>query len=227
MARVSFPSRGNTKHLTPKRLVFLSRPRPTRPRLSRHARRQPYDCRALWLAGPTVAPEFYRAVRCTEWDKDSAVLTYEQLDAVADAVFPVLALIGLFVIFRALWRKEYYLFAFGLCGAAYGMALAYGLRAIDQATLIALSLGFDYSTHTAVVFVTTVLLTLMTRRFSGIWLAIWVAYSALMVLQQYHPPADILVTATILGTLYLPPLLLAYQPLPRMPAPRPADGPHA
>lgn len=155
------------------------------------------------------------------------MLTYEQLDAVADAVFPILALIGLFVIFRALWRKQFYHFAFGFCGAAYGMALAYGLRAIDQATLVALSLGFDYSTHTAVVLVTTILLTLMTRRYSGIWLLIWLAYSALMVFQQYHPPADILITAAIIAPLYLPPLLLAHHPLPRLPARRPADGSQA
>ncbi len=160
-------------------------------------------------------------------DKDSAVLTYERLDAVADAVFPVLATIGLFVIFRACHRKQYYLFAFGLCGAAYGMALAYGLRAIDQATLIALSLGFDYSTHTAVVLVTTILLTLMTRRYSAVWPIIWVAYSALMVYQQYHPPSDILITAAIIAPLYLPPLLLAYQPLPRLAAAQPADGSQA
>lgn len=141
------------------------------------------------------------------------MLNYEQLDAVADAVFPALALIGLSHIVRAGVAKQWQTFRFGLFGALYGMALAYGLRYLDIRWPHWHHLGLDYSTHSAVVLVCVVVITLMTQHQRWIWSVIGTAYACLMVYQQYHPPVDIVATVAVIGLLYGPPVWFLYQRL--------------
>ncbi|MBO1317267.1 hypothetical protein [Acanthopleuribacter pedis] len=139
------------------------------------------------------------------------MLTYEQRDAVADAVFPTLALIALFHIGQALAHKRWPLFGFGLAGAVYGMFTAYGLRYLDILWPHWHRLGLDYSTHTAVVLVTVTLITLMTQKQRWVWPLIAGAYAGLMLYQAYHPLIDIVTTTLVVGFFFWPPVFFLYR----------------
>ena len=78
------------------------------------------------------------------------MLSYEQLDRVADAHNPLLgvmwALLCLAPLFRRQWGYASARFVVGICA----LLVAYGLMWLDNAAVLWPRLGWDYSTHTAV-----------------------------------------------------------------------------
>ncbi len=126
-------------------------------------------------------------------------MTYAQLDAIADAVNPLL---GVAVVAGALWLWR-------------TSAWNFLLRAVI-ATLIAQQsakwvqhlgwLGPKFpSTHFAVALCLATLLALLHRKLIPVAAAIVVAYGALMLRQNYHTPLE------MLGALYAIPLAILAQ----------------
>lgn len=130
------------------------------------------------------------------------MLNHQTLDAIADAVNPVMGVLALLFpwlrppvcVRRALILDVFTLAAVGL---------AYAVRAADAAFGLWGGLGLDYSTHTAVYVAIA----------SGLWqhggagrvlgAIVGVAYAALMLWQKYHAVLDIVTAAAVMLALLM------------------------
>jgi ABC-type transporter Mla maintaining outer membrane lipid asymmetry permease subunit MlaE len=128
-------------------------------------------------------------------------MSYETLDAIADAYTPLLLmlfLIGLGVNLYQCWpnyRKSVLDFVFLLML----LIASYGLMFIDKAFGLWTAFGSDYSTHTAVALSLVFALCVLTPC-PAKWIAgSMCAYAGLMVYQQYHSVLDIISTAVVIS----------------------------
>jgi len=125
------------------------------------------------------------------------MLTYEQLDFIADLYIPVLATISFYFlvnIVRVVGISKA-LINIALLGGA--VAYIYGLMFIDQYFLIWQSLDLDYSTHTALALVFVVFLALKGTRLMIFTVLSMLFYAGLMVYQDYHSVLDIVSTGLV------------------------------
>jgi hypothetical protein len=128
------------------------------------------------------------------------MLTYQTLDAIADAVTPLL--LGTTLLLPAIpaFRARTGLARWYLRLAAT-LFLVYGLMLIDGQLRLWPAFGADYSTHTALALALVGLWHTTGKRMLAVGLAIFVAYIALMLYQRYHTPLDIVTTAGVIGLL--------------------------
>ena len=127
------------------------------------------------------------------------MISYETLDAIADAYIPMLAPACLALTLLSLRHGQSNSAARGGLGLGTSLALAYSLMFIDEAFQIWPRFGLDYSTHTAVALALVSFLSINAPRIAKYWLASLVAYAGLMQYQGYHSAADIISTAIVLG----------------------------
>jgi hypothetical protein len=85
---------------------------------------------------------------------------------------------------------------------AVGLVLVYGMMLVDNRLGFWHAAGLDYSTHTAVALMLTVVLVVALRRWWVLWSALALAYLALCVYQRYHSIADVVTTAVYLLPLH-------------------------
>ncbi len=127
------------------------------------------------------------------------MLNYETLDAIADAYIPLLALFAFGMVVSGLWAAQWKLSAIrslSLVGIAF---IAYGFMTLDAYFNIGSFLSRDYSTHTAVSIGLIIFLYFNVRRLAIVWIGSFILYLMLMLYQQYHTLADILVTGVVVG----------------------------
>lgn len=125
------------------------------------------------------------------------MLTYEQLDFIADLYIPVIGFISLFFlvnVFRSLGLLKALINAALLAGA---VVYIYVLMFVDQHFLLWQSLGLDYSTHTALALVFVVFLALKGFRLMVVSVLSMLFYAGLMVYQDYHSVLDIVSTCGV------------------------------
>ncbi len=125
------------------------------------------------------------------------MLTYEQLDFIADLYIPIIAIMS-FCFLVNLVRVAGLLNAvtqLGLLGG--GVAYIYGLMFVDRYFLIWSSLALDYSTHTALALVFVVFLALKGVRLMIFSVLSMLFYAGLMVYQDYHSVLDIVSTGLV------------------------------
>jgi len=122
------------------------------------------------------------------------MLTFEQLDFIADLYIPVLVLISLYFLVKMFCFKIFFkaLVQTALMGGA--VAFIYCLMFVDRYFLIWESLGLDYSTHTALALVFIVFLAFKSFRLMLFVLLSMLLYAGLMVYQDYHSILDIVST---------------------------------
>lgn len=127
------------------------------------------------------------------------MLSYEILDAIADAYNPLLGVISLALIAAPLFSRRWR--ATGIRGLhlTVGLVIAYGLMFLDNALGIWPRFGLDYSTHTAVACVLAVFLAVHAPRLVWLWIGSLVAYLVLMLYQGYHVPLDVATTAVVVA----------------------------
>lgn len=130
------------------------------------------------------------------------MITYEQLDRIADAYNPFLLLLLLFFIARAAYQKQWLEFELLLSSAVSGLGIVYSVMFIDSKMLIWAGIGLDYSTHTAFAVCIVLILASILRRFVLSITGSLLAYFLLMIYQEYHSLADI-ITTTIFIVLLL------------------------
>lgn len=147
------------------------------------------------------------------------MVSYEVLDAIADAYTPLL-FIGYLVFSILYWRKGDRL---AVVKGFAGIIVAYGFMFADNAWQFWPSVGLDYSTHSAVA-LALIAFHIHKRPLkspSAISFTISLAlYYALEVYQQYHSILDIVTTAAVVG----PAIALTYwalSKLPLTPSPKP------
>lgn len=137
------------------------------------------------------------------------MLSYETLDAIADAYNPLLATISLLLVVLHMFRAQWKPAGLGLAGFSAVAVVAYGFMFLDNFWRVWPAFGLDYSTHTATALGLVMLLALQTGRLRVLWFGSLLCYVLLMVYQRYHTFADIATTALVvviplgLGLFYL------------------------
>ena len=127
-------------------------------------------------------------------------MTYEQLDTIADAYIPLLAILLLSLMIKRLFSKDYLPAKQIALQTLFSIIVVYALMALDNSLKIWPSLSMDYSTHTAL---SLVLVMRLAAHYQDKWLRAsfvmsFVAYLILMLYQKYHTLADILSTLFII-----------------------------
>lgn len=131
------------------------------------------------------------------------MLSYEQLDFIADAYTPLLVLASACLV-ATRWIR------FGLNSAApdivylfSGTFVIYLLMFTDGALGIWPYFRLDYSTHTALALVLVVFLAYTNAFVSVVTLVSMLAYILLMLYQQYHSILDIVTTSLVVTPIIL------------------------
>ena len=123
-------------------------------------------------------------------------LNYQALDAIADSFNPLLTLLALAAPFfrkpRAARSAISYCFA-----AATGLAVVYGVRALDGSELLWQRAGLEYSTHSAYAASLVTSIGCFWRRALGALGIALAAYFTLELILRYHGILDIASSASI------------------------------
>ena len=127
------------------------------------------------------------------------MLNYETLDAIADAYIPLLALLAFGMVVSGLWMAQWKLSAIKLLSLIGIAFVSYGFMMLDAYFNIGPIFYLDYSTHTAVSLGLIIFLYFNARRLAIVWIGSSILYLMLMLYQQYHTIADILVTGVVVG----------------------------
>ena len=136
------------------------------------------------------------------------MLDYQTLDIIADAYTPLLAILSVAVIAGCAFHRRWKLACLNFSLLLAGAVISYGLMYLDRTLHLWLSVGLDYSTHTAVALVLVVMLTLTLPRYTLLWSLSFLSYLLLMLYQQYHSLSDIISTAFAVGIFLFPALVL-------------------
>ena len=130
-------------------------------------------------------------------------MTYEQIDLIADAYIPILAISVLLNCFMAIRKKGLRSQKNTLYWLASSITLVYLIMYIDQATGLWKALDSDYSTHTALALVFVLYWPIKEHRLRRFMAISLVLYLLLMWYQQYHTVFDMLSTAIVIATFSL------------------------
>lgn len=127
-------------------------------------------------------------------------MTYKQLDTIADAYVPLLAILALISIAYKITTKNGRFSRLGkdLMHLFVPVFAVYALMFIDKALGIWSSVGLDYSTHTALSLVLIIFLCRHQPKFLLFYASSLLAYILLMLYQNYHSVADIISTACVI-----------------------------
>jgi hypothetical protein len=129
---------------------------------------------------------------------------YSVLDAIADAVNPLLALTAIVVIALDVRATRWSAMLKSALPTALGVGSIYVVWYADRQLRLWQMYQADYSTHAA--FATTLALSLLILR--PAWrmplLGVWAGYLALIVINRYHTVADVVVAALIAIVVTLP-----------------------
>lgn len=127
------------------------------------------------------------------------MLSYETLDAIADAYNPLLALIAIAFIMKSAFQLQWKISGIRLMAFITIAIVAYGLMFLDHQYHLWHYWGLDYSTHTAVALGLVLLLSFISPRFVMLWIISFLGYALLMLYQRYHSITDIITTGIVVG----------------------------
>ncbi len=144
-------------------------------------------------------------------------MSYEQLDRIADAYIPALALVWLVACIVTGRARGWPAGAARLLLGLLALALVYGVAWVDARGALWPRFGLDYSTHTAVAAAVIVAIATAAPRCWWPLALSFVAYGLLMLYQRYHTLGDI---ASTLAVLAVPLWGLALMLQPRIARPR-------
>ena len=120
------------------------------------------------------------------------MLSYQQLDLIADTYIPILILTVFFVVRKSGLKSQ-------AAGAIFKSVIAvYALKGLNISFHLWALLGMDYSTHTALAWVFVIFLASQGWLASFFYLFSMLLYAALMVYQEYHTIADIVSTSLVM-----------------------------
>ena len=126
------------------------------------------------------------------------MLSYEQLDVIADAYIPALAVGSLLLLAKRQAANGFHAAAPDIVYLFSAIATVYTLMFADRALKLWPYFHLDYSTHTALALVLVVFLAAAgTHMLAGTAVSM-LAYIMLMIYQGYHSIADIVTTSMVL-----------------------------
>ena len=122
---------------------------------------------------------------------------YSVLDAIADAVNPLLALTAIVVIALDVRATRWGAVLRSALPTALGVGSIYGVWYADRQLRLWQTYQADYSTHAA--FATTLIVSLLILRpaWRALLLGVWAGYLTLIVVNRYHTVADVAVAAFV------------------------------
>ncbi len=126
-------------------------------------------------------------------------MSYEQLDRIADAYIPALALIWLIACIATGRARGWQAGVARLLLGVLALVLVYGVAWLDERGALWPRFGLDYSTHTAVAAAVIVAITTAARRLRWLLALSFVGYCLLMLYQRYHTLGDIASTLAVLA----------------------------
>lgn len=132
--------------------------------------------------------------------------TFEILDIIADSYIPVLLLVCLAIVVNSFRSNGIKNGIYHLCLLTILILLVYFFQFLDHTFSLWLNFGLDYSTHTAFALAIVIFVVFTTRKITIAVVASFLCYLLLMLYQQYHTLADIVVTIAAIS----PFMLLSY-----------------
>jgi TRAP-type uncharacterized transport system fused permease subunit len=126
------------------------------------------------------------------------MLSNDQLDAIADAVDPLLLLLTLALPVLASPRLSWWQRIWFYLAAGIGIGNVYLWRWLDEIYRLWPSVGLDYSTHTALAVTLIVSLAELRRRWLCWLLPLLFAYAILMRYLNYHSFMDVFTTTAVI-----------------------------
>ena len=127
-------------------------------------------------------------------------MTYEQLDAIADGINPVLAVLTLVLPFLTRPSTPHSRALFFLA-TAISMTIMYLIGWVDKLFGLWAAFQLDYSSHTGFAVVLLISLSIWRRNLIPPSAFILLSYITLMLYQKYHSVPDIVTTAAVIGAL--------------------------
>ena len=126
------------------------------------------------------------------------MLTYDQLDMIADAYIPALVIVSMVVLTASVFTCGMKRKRIEIAALSSAVCIVYSVMLLDNAFKIWPLLGLDYSTHTALALVFVLYLSTKNKTFLLWSLCSFLLYVLLMLYQQYHTVADIFSTVVVL-----------------------------
>ena len=126
------------------------------------------------------------------------MLTYDQLDMIADAYIPALVIVSMVVLTASVFTCGMKRKRIEIAALSSAVCIVYSVMLLDNAFKIWPLLGLDYSTHTALALVFVLYLWTKNKTFLLWSLCSFLLYVLLMLYQQYHTVADIFSTVVVL-----------------------------
>jgi hypothetical protein len=133
------------------------------------------------------------------------MITYQQLDVIADSYIPILFVISVFVLALDIFKSENKnnrKFS-ELISIIVSIAIVYLVMALDNNFGIWLLFELDYSTHTALSLVFVAYLSSKSKTLLVFSVVSFLFYVLLMLYQKYHTIADIISTSVALMPVFL------------------------
>ncbi len=130
------------------------------------------------------------------------MLTYSQLDRIADSYIPALFLISIYVLAVGVFKLGLKRKGIEIASVVFSIVIVYGVMLLDNTFKIWSIFDLDYSTHTALSLVFVVYLSSKNKTLLRVSIISFLLYVLLMLYQKYHSVADILSTAIILIPLF-------------------------
>ncbi|MGF1528376.1 MAG: hypothetical protein ACFCBW_16485 [Candidatus Competibacterales bacterium] len=130
------------------------------------------------------------------------MFSHENLDLLADAYLPLLALLAIITLLRAVFLQHWRSLGRLVSILVSSLAIAYGLMLLDGQLALWRAFDLDYSTHTAVAMALVGFLSLATQGYVKALVASLILYLGLVIYQGYHTPLDVLTTALAVGGIW-------------------------
>ncbi len=136
-------------------------------------------------------------------------MNYHQLDTIADAYIPALAVVSVLIIFRETIVEGFSKSRTNIAILLSCSVFAYGLMFLDRWIKFWSAMGLDFSTHTAIAWVFVVFLfdrTKTTKKInvSQAFVVLSMgAYIVLMLYQKYHTGLDVFSTSMVIVPIFV------------------------
>jgi hypothetical protein len=130
------------------------------------------------------------------------VSTYEILDVIADAYNPILLVVLLLFISRAIYQRRWVEVEMLFSSSVVGLGFVYLIMFVDNNLSIWGSIGLDYSTHTAFAISIVTVLIIISKSYSKLLFVSLVFYIMLELYQKYHSIMDIVTTSVVILLLH-------------------------
>ncbi len=126
------------------------------------------------------------------------MLTYQQLDVIADSYIPTLFVISMVILAMDIFKLGFRRKSVEFSSVIISIIIVYFVMMLDNSLRIWPAFDLDYSTHTALSLVFVVYLSSKNKALLILSVLSFWLYALLMIYQEYHTATDIVSTSVVL-----------------------------